>query len=145
MIPDTHHYFGTSGVAKWKRQHQTGNLQTCHRTAKSLGGEGLLVFSNKPWGSQIQQPCSSQPAKGCSLATQMPRHLDCMVTITCGPGSCLVSKKPWLCCLTKAAGLWPETKGNLLTSKPTEPAKSGSWVSAQVPLGQCLPLSCWEL
>lgn len=35
--------------------------------AKSLGGEGFLVFSKKPWESQIQQPCSSQPAKGCSL------------------------------------------------------------------------------
>lgn len=31
MTPDTHHYSGNAGVNKWKRQHQTGNLQTCHR------------------------------------------------------------------------------------------------------------------
>lgn len=34
------HYFGTSGVANWKRQHQTGNLQTCH-TSKIIRRRGI--------------------------------------------------------------------------------------------------------
>lgn len=140
------HYFGTSGAAKWR-----GNLRlatskpvTGH-TSKILRRRGISCVLQEalriPNPAALQQPAS----QGMFPCHQTPPHLGCMVIITCGPGSCLVSKKPWLCCLTKAAALWPISKSNLLTSKPTEAAKSGNWVSAQVPLEQCLSLSCWEL
>lgn len=74
---------------------------------------------------------SSQPRMlSCHLGTTIKPPSGCMVIVICGPGSCLVSKKPWLSCQTNVSGLWPKTQNNLLTSKPTALAKLERWMSA---------------
>lgn len=65
------HYFGTSGVANWKRQHQTGNLQTCH-TSKIIRRRGISCVLQRalriPDPAALQQPASQR----CFPATEMP-------------------------------------------------------------------------
>lgn len=86
-----------------------------------------------------ENPQSSSPAAA-GQPRMLPRHpgttikplSGCMVIIICGTGNCLISKKPWLCCLTNVSGLWPKTKSNLLTSKPTVLAKPERWMSAML-------------